>query len=222
MLHLIREFRVSPVFQPSDYAQLARSGWAARRARLLLALSSLFLVASCAVTRSIPDASQPIVQSPIAHFELSGRLAVRYDDQGFSGNVRWEHGRPAALDRIFLNSPLGQTVAFLERDATGVTLVADQQTHRAVDAESLTRDVLGWTLPLTGLEHWVLGRVAPENTPSVIERDNAGRLTSLTQNAWRITFPRYGEEPHRALPSRIDLQYGTLEIKLIIDDWNVE
>lgn len=191
-------------------------------ARLLFALFSLLVVASCAVTRSAPDAPAPIVESTITRFELSGRLAVRYDDQGFSGNVRWEHGGAAALDQIFLNSPLGQTVALLERDAGGVTLVADQQTYRAADAESLTRDVLGWTLPLAGLEHWVLGRVAPDSTPTVAERDDSGRLIRLTQNAWQITFTRFAEAPHRALPSRINLQYGTLEIKLIVDDWVVE
>lgn len=195
----------------------------ARYVRSLVIACGLFFLVSCAATRERPMAPVAITDAPISHFELSGRLAVRYDDQGFSGNVRWQHGAgDASADQIHLNSPLGQTVALLERNAGGFVLIADRKTYRAADAESLTREVLGWTLPLTGLEHWVLGRVAPGSAPAVVDRDDSGRLTRLTQNAWQIAFPRYAEPPQDRLPARIDLQYGTVEIKLIIDEWAVD
>lgn len=178
------------------------------------------MLAACAVTPDFPARIERPADSAPDRFELSGRIGVRYDEDGYSGNARWQHG--ANSDRIWLNSPLGQTVAYLERDAGGVTLTADGKTYRAADAETLTGEVLGWTLPLAGLEHWVLGRIAPNDKPTVVERDASGRLTRLTQNAWQISFPRYAEPPYSARPARIELQYGNLTIKLVVDDWGAE
>jgi outer membrane lipoprotein LolB len=48
-------------------------------------------------------------------------------------------------------------VARLQRDPAGVSLQADGKTWQATDVESLTQDVLGWTLPLGNLVWWIRG-----------------------------------------------------------------
>jgi outer membrane lipoprotein LolB len=139
-----------------------------------------------------------------------------------SGLVRWMH-RPDG-DELWLSSPLGSGVARLSRDADGVELTgADGVTHRAATAEQLTRDALGWDLPLGGLEYWILGRPAPGSEPTRFQRDEAnGRTLRIVQNGWDIEYGRYVATPWGALPSLVTLEYGGLRIRLAVDHWDVQ
>lgn len=165
----------------------------------------------------IPELGAPAQE--ISRFRLSGRIAVKHNEQGFSGSLRWEHA--AARDEMFILSPLGQVVARIERDAAGAALTtSDQQTLRADDAESLTAAALGWRLPLAGLQYWVLGRPAPI-APAVIERNGDNRVSRLRQHGWRIDYLEYAALPELSLPGKILLQRENLEVKLIIDSWDL-
>ena len=92
---------------------------------------------------------------------LHGRIAVKLESRGYSANLQWRHEREA--DSLRLLSPVGTTIAQLDADAAGAQLVgSDKHVHRSGNVESLTREVLGWDLPLQGLQHWVLGRPDPD------------------------------------------------------------
>ncbi len=157
----------------------------------------------------------------VGSFQLAGRIAVKHDEQGFSGTLRWSHD--ARHDDVFLQSPLGQGVARIERGAGGVTLVtSDDKTYRAATVEALTREVLGWQLPLHGLEHWVLGRAAPETAARRIVDEN-GQLTRLIQDGWQVDFERFRTIQGAELPGRLVATYGDgLEVRLVIDRWELE
>ncbi len=145
---------------------------------------------------------------------MLGRVAVNSSEQKFSGNLRWTHD--LRQDELWFLTPLGQGVAHLIKDAAGVTLKTQEQTYRAEDVESLTRQVLGWGLPLTGLESWVRGISVP-GVPADIERDDAGRLARVKQDGWEITYLRYSEKG--GLPEKLKVSGQGLEITLVIDDW---
>ncbi|HET6757249.1 MAG TPA: lipoprotein insertase outer membrane protein LolB [Burkholderiales bacterium] len=147
-------------------------------------------------------------------FELLGRVAVNSSEQKFSGNLRWMHD--AEQDELWFLTPLGQGVAHLVKDAAGVTLKTQEQTYRAEDVESLTREVLGWGLPLIGLESWVRGVSVP-GVPAAIERDDSGRLARVRQDGWEISYLRYSKSD--GLPEKLKVSGRGLEITLVIDDW---
>jgi len=157
----------------------------------------------------------------IGAFRLTGRIAVKHEGQGFSGTLRWEHA--ARRDDVLLQSPLGQGVARIVRDATGVTLTdADDKVYRAATVEALTREVLGWQLPLDGLEHWVLGRAAPESASRRTVGDD-GRMTRLIQDGWQVDFERYQPVQGAMLPGRLEAAYGNdMAVRLVIDRWVLE
>lgn len=148
-------------------------------------------------------------------FELLGRVAVNSAEQKFSGNLRWTHS--SGQDELWFLTPLGQGVAHLVRDDAGVTLKTQDETYQAADVESLTRQVLGWGLPLTGLESWVRGLAVP-GVPAAIERDEAGRLARVKQDGWEISYLRYADG---GLPGKLRVSGRGLEITLVIDDWRV-
>ena len=158
---------------------------------------------------------------PEAPFDLLGRVLVSYGGRAFSSNVRWQH--TAESDEIWLMSPVGQTLAHIVYDADGAILTAaDQQKYRASSVESLTRQALGWELPLARLQYWVRGKLVPGSAPDAVERDALQRLAALTQDGWRMAFVNYPPEQHGGLPRRLDLAGASQEIRLVIDDWRSE
>jgi outer membrane lipoprotein LolB len=146
-------------------------------------------------------------------FELSGRVAVRYGQESATGAVQWRHSE--AADDLLITNPLGQGVARITRQGKDFELeTTDGRRYRAPDPESLTAQVLGWSLPLRGLPQWVRGRPLAGD-PAGIVRDSEQRIAQLRQDDWRIDYEAYaGERPSRMTLSRPDLQ-----IRLLIESW---
>lgn len=153
----------------------------------------------------------------VREFDLGGRVAVRYQEQGFSANLDWQHSQKT--DQLLILNPLGQGVAQISRDDDGVRLkTADRREFNAHDAEALTQQVLGWGLPLKGLGYWAVGAAAP-GPVNVLERDAAGRLARIEQDGWSIAYHDYRSISGVDLPARIELARPELEIKLLVDNW---
>lgn len=185
-----------------------------------LVLAALLLLAGCAVSTvktAGPETPIPTEQHDAGAFGLAGRVAVKYDDKGFSGSLRWQYREER--DEVVLWAPLGQTVAVIERNAQEVTLTtSDQKVYRAEDAESLTLQTLGWQLPLKGLRYWVKGVNSP-HTSSVVDVDGEGRVARVLQDGWEIQYSSYFSPEEGKLPRRMVLRRENLEIRLIIDRW---
>lgn len=149
-------------------------------------------------------------------FSLNGRVAIQHHGERSSAGVRWVH--KVEEDEILLLAPLGQTVARLHRDATGVTLDESGRHYSAVDAETLTQQVLGWTLPLSGLRYWAMGLAQPDSAAEIVREPN-GQISHLRQDGWEITYVRYVSADRDSLPLRLSLQRQALKILLLIDEW---
>jgi outer membrane lipoprotein LolB len=170
-----------------------------------LAALAFFALAACAQLESkVPD---DVV------FDLAGRLAARYGNEAFTGNLAWRHA--GASDELLITSPLGAGVARIVRQGDAVTLTtAEPKEYRATDAETLTEEVLGFRVPLAGLAAWVRGR-ASTSAPEQAERGPDGRLRSLRERGWTIEYQEYAGE----LPARMRLAYQGIELRLAITQW---
>ena len=167
------------------------------------------LLAACASVQLAPRDPEP--------FDLVGRVLATYSGGAVTANVRWEHS--AARDEIWLMTPTGQTLAYIVETPDGVTLTrADQQTHRAQSVEALTRQVLGWPLPLSQLQYWIRGRPAPGATAG-IERDASKLLTAFTQNDCRVALTYAEDGEHAGRVRRVDLVDGPNRIRFVVDNW---
>jgi outer membrane lipoprotein LolB len=160
----------------------------------------------------------PASNASIGAFSLNGRVAVKMDDRGYTASLRWRHS--ATGDSLRLLSPIGSVVGEIEADSTGATLTTgDKKVYRSNDAQSLTREVLGWDLPLAGLRYWVTGRADPASPVQAQDRDDRERLKSLMQNDWRIAYLEYFGDS--ALPARLSLAYDRLNLRLIVEHWEL-
>ena len=159
---------------------------------------------------------------PAANFNLLGRISIQDQNQSFSGSFRWQH--LAISDEILLFTPLGQAVAEITRDQGGVRLITSKlEAFYANDVESLTEEVLGWRLPLNGLQYWIQGIHSPA-TPAEKDLDNKDQVAAIRQDGWKIHYSSYTATQlnQPSLPRVLYLTYGNLRIRLVVDDWKVE
>ena len=191
------------------------------RCGLAFALLAACLSAAC-TTPGGPgqgDAGADVLQDSTqsTSFVLEGRLSVRYGDDSLAGKIAWNH--QPLRDDISLASPLGNQLAQITRDASGVVLTdSRQQQVRADDAETLTERQLGWRLPLSGLTDWVRARASADGEA---RRDSAGRLVHLSEAGWEIEFAYESDlarRPHRLIMSYVRA-LRPLQIRLVIDTW---
>jgi outer membrane lipoprotein LolB len=175
-----------------------------------------FIVRWCAVlcaTILAACATSPAV-APAPAFDLTGRMVVRFQNRGFTSAVRWTQN--GGSDDIWLTAPLGQTIAYLRADRDGATLTAaDQRQYHASSIENLTKSAFGWRFPVAGMRHWVFGQPAPGMTTAAVERDDASRITRLSQDDWQVAF-NYAD-PGAARPSRVEAAGADAEIRFVID-----
>lgn len=187
------------------------------RLRLAAAAAAL-AVAGCAM---LEPRGEDAARKPATPFDLSGRVVVSYDGGAFSSGLRWEHG--SQRDEMWLLTPLGQALAHIVNEENGATFTAaDQKQYRAASVENLTRQALGWELPLARLQFWVRGEIAPGSPPTAVERDAEERLTMLEQDGWRVSFVHYPRDEHGGLPRSLALAQGSQRMRLVIDGWRTE
>ncbi len=172
----------------------------------------------CASAPPAPQSVTRPAQAEYAPFVMSGRIAVKHDGERSSATVRWTHS--AGADEILLFAPLGQAVARIHREGQRVMLDTPDKHYVAQDAGELTQQVLGWPLPLSGLQYWILALPAPAGTFD-IERDGNGQISMLRQDGWAVSYTRYATPAPDSLPLRLALQREGLEIQLLIDEWEM-
>ncbi|MCC8996134.1 MAG: lipoprotein insertase outer membrane protein LolB [Nitrosomonas sp.] len=203
------------------------------RYSIFVYLSFIILLTACATTSQQPTASKPVktvIIEPIpkeqiketANFNILGRIAVQDRSQSSSGSFRWKHW--PENDEIILFTPLGQVVAEITKNKQGVRLITSKlEAFYAEDVESLTQEVLGWRLPLSGLRYWVQGFHSPL-TQAEKDFNEKDQLIAMRQDGWNIQYGSYTAEQsgRPSLPKRLDLTYENLRLKLAIDEWKAE
>ncbi|KPJ90340.1 MAG: hypothetical protein AMJ53_13840 [Gammaproteobacteria bacterium SG8_11] len=157
----------------------------------------------------------------VAAWDFSGRLSLKTDNEAWTGKVRWRQSGEEF--RLHFNSPTGQGAMQLMSNAQfGVEMrVAEGGVYYADDAESLLYDHTGWRLPVSGLRLWVMG--LPEGNREIAELlfDDQGRIQSLQQYQWRVQYGPYQQVQAHYLPRKITLQNNKLNLRIVIDHWEI-
>lgn len=188
------------------------------------------LSAGCA-SLPAPDAA---INISVARYHqtiaINGRLSLRYQQQGreqtLHGSFVWNQTPEHTV--LTLLSPLGQTLASIDIDATRATLTqAGQATRSAADVDQLTAVALGWPLPVAGLRNWLQGYATDANGGKFIASTLRNRVT--TDDGWEIQYVTWQEpqaQTSSIYPKRIDLrrtteQAGTVAIRIVIDSTDI-
>jgi len=190
------------------------------------------LVAGCAgplFSRPTPPPVTPAEEAWAAHraamaavdpFTLSGRVAIQRGSEGGGAKLRWHQQGDATDLRIM--APMAQGSFRLQGDGRGVVLTGpDGKRYQAANFEALMAAHVNWSFPVDGARFWVRGIPDPAQEVGHLNLDSAGRLSDLAQGGWRISVLAYRDFGGRTLPAKLFLNAGDLQIRLIIDTWQI-
>lgn len=196
----------------------------------ILFLSALLLTACTAPAPRPADAeleqrwaAHSRLLQQISSWELRARFAVRTEAQGGQATLVWQ--RTPEQQRIALQGPLGRGMVRVTQDAQGARLLdAEQREFSAANAEALLWQYTGWRLPVSHLEWWVRGLPVPELVSSQT-LDASGRLQTLHQQGWDLTYSGYTPVAGITLPGHITLvraasvREPAMEVRFVIERW---
>ncbi|MDH5352847.1 MAG: lipoprotein insertase outer membrane protein LolB [Gammaproteobacteria bacterium] len=155
-------------------------------------------------------------------WDLYGRAVIMAKDEVYSTGLKWRRD-PLGYE-MMLEAPFGQGVFQLQADqnlSTPVSLhLPDGQAVLANDAEEVLERVIGWSIPVSGLEFWIRG-IPQKKADLRLDLNGDGRLRSLDQGGWHISYLDYFEPDNsaRGLPRKLYLKRDDLEIKIVIERW---
>tara|TARA_Y100001936_G_scaffold94253_1_gene92757 strand:- start:1105 stop:1779 length:675 start_codon:yes stop_codon:yes gene_type:complete len=159
---------------------------------------------------------------PSVNFEIIGRILVQSRGKVFTGGVRWSHINTD--DSIMILSPFGQTLVEIKSNKDYALLTTrEQKNHISSNVEELTKQVIGWKLPLLGMQYWVRGVNSPRSEAE-LDRDKNGYLIEIRQDGWKIKYSDYTSSQLDQIgrPRELVLEHSNIKIKLIIDNWIVK
>jgi len=139
------------------------------------------LVAACTQIARVDIEAPVIADTP---FAASGRLSARHGDDALSANFDWRHRLDG--DAIVLATPLGQTLATLDRDGETVSLVLADGRHASADSfDALTAKAFGVPLPVSGLTWWIRGNRKEVSSPvGIVEGSSEALSQGLQTYLW--------------------------------------
>jgi outer membrane lipoprotein LolB len=159
--------------------------------------------------------------APISAWNLRGRLSLKTEKEAWTGKLRWQQS-PTEF-RLHFDSPTGQGVLqLMSNPQFGVEMrVAEGGVYYADDAATLLYDHTGWRLPVAALRQWLLGLPQGRNQIARLQFDERGLPVNLEQYQWRIQYLSYQTVNGYNLPRKIILQNDQINIRMVIDQWEV-
>lgn len=157
------------------------------------------------------------VLGELDEWEFNGRIAVKTADDGFNGKLRW--AQDVDSFSATASGPLNAGAVRIEGDGRSVVLT-DKEGERIEldDAELEFRLRYGYSIPIASLRYWALGIPDP-SLPGDTVIDAEGRLTSLRQRNWSVSYSRYDEGGGQPMPKVLTAENDDTRVRLVIDYW---
>ena len=172
-----------------------------------------------------PEARPP--DDVVERWRATGKLAARVRDGDGEGGRSWS----AAFDwrqrqedfRLRLSGPFGQGGLEVKGRPGEVELkTAKGERWTARTPEELFGRRIGWDLPASSIRHWITARARPGAPVGDWTLDEDGRLSSLTQQGWRIEYRYPSDSRGPSLPNRITLHGERATVRMVVRDWRLE
>jgi len=148
-------------------------------------------------------------------WHVSGRIGVVRDGEGWHGGFDWR--QTGGRFRVSLRGPLGQGGLLLLGEEGRVRMVPSEgMPLEGRDIDALVARALGWPVPVSGLQYWILARAASDREATV-ERDARGRPVRIVQDGWRLEYAGWERGPSGFWwPTRLRGVRDGLRVKLVL------
>ncbi len=204
---------------------------------LLLSMSVSLVLGSCSSLATKPAVVKKISEgqvqqrwqqrrqqlSNLSSWQMKGRMVVVNGVELWALSVDWEQRGDQYV--IFLSGPFGAGKIQLAGGSNGVLLRdSDNQIFYASTPEELLLNHTGIVMPLSYLRFWILGLLQSSSNLAVnkVKLDQLGRLESLSQEQWDVSFKRYtkADNINVELPDKIFIHKGDdVEVRIVVGEW---
>jgi outer membrane lipoprotein LolB len=156
-----------------------------------------------------------------SRWTMRGRIAVVAGNDGFNGRFSWRQ-LGNALD-LRVRGPLGAGAVAIHGDSELLTVTARgaETPVTITNPEAELPALLGWWVPVRSVPNWLLG-IPDDDYPASESFDADGLVAVFFQRGWRVQVQRYQISEDILIPAQLQLDYGDLRLKLIIDGWVVD
>lgn len=153
----------------------------------------LLLLSSCATTASF----QPVHPKASQHWRAQGKISMREDAKAETASLDWQQNAQQYRIRIF--GPLGLGAVELNGNPQGVELIDSRgQLHQAASAEMLSKQILGYSLPVQDLVYWLKG------------------VKTKHYYGWTVQYLSYHQD---GMPKLMTASRSHIYLRIFIDKW---
>lgn len=191
--------------------------------RTLICAIALTWLSACQPTRQPPlaDGTQ---QAPLLlkvdRWRAEGKLSLSYAGERDTASFDWRQNKQDYTLHLF--GPLGQGSTRLKRKGETVTLESAKTGRQtAQSAEHLMLANLGWQVPVSNMQYWIRGLVAPSPPPTATQTNDSAHLAKLRQEGWQVDYQRYETFNGWHLPTKLIAERDDIRIRLIIKQWSL-
>lgn len=153
----------------------------------------------------------------IDDWDVGGGIAVDDGERAYQARFSWQQ-RGDELELVVRSRVPGTRSFRIAGNEASLSVESRGETQVLTDPERQLSEMLGWWMPVTSAEHWLLGRADPDYAASTSPGAN-DTLASMAQRDWRISFDQYQMAEGRLVPRIIRLTLAPLELTLRILDW---
>ncbi|WP_100658338.1 lipoprotein insertase outer membrane protein LolB [Alteromonas flava] len=195
------------------------------RRLIVIAVFALFTLSACKTPPRLPDLINITANDQrliaMTHWNLSGRLAFKSEQESFSAYLRWQQRGDDY--NLVLSNLVGVTLLSLSVNEGIVTLEADGEIYQHNDAETLIYEVSGWPIPVADMQFWVKG-IARQN--DIVRRNQQGLIEQLqvldNSPQWQVDYTQYTQSQETVLPQLLTIrQQQNLSLKLKVNQWEI-
>ncbi len=151
-------------------------------------------------------------------WDMHARAAVTLPGEVYNIGLQWRRDAEGLL--FLLEAPFGQGVIRIETGAAGFYRLSlpDGRLFLDKSPEALLEQVIGWSIPVSGLDYWIRGMPHPEGE-FTRRIDGDGLAREISQDNWSIEYLDYFTDSEPTLPRRLRLAHEELKMRLVIDHW---
>ena len=155
----------------------------------------------------------------IDSWNLRARSVVTLDTAVYSVGLGWQR-RQEAFD-ILLEAPFGQGVFKIQSEPgfkpRYSLLYPEGQVVRDHSPETLLEQAIGWSIPVSGLHHWMVGLPRPDSAHQR-KLDGNGRIEQLQQDGWTISYQDFFVDDPQ-LPRKLLLEREQVKLRMVVEYW---
>jgi outer membrane lipoprotein LolB len=184
-------------------------------------LGAALLLTACAHVAAVDDGlgldERQNRLAAIPDWDLSGQLVIDTGERRDRARISWAQ-RGDHLSLTVRGIVIGAGSVRVEGNAERLVIEGRGETRVLDDPEPGLERELGWWIPVTSLEYWLLGQ-ADVGFPARVNRGAAGAIDSLLQRDWRVEYEEYQLTGGLLVPRALRMTHGSLELRLAAINW---